>query len=750
MLFDCVNIVKIRSQNGKKKLIWLWFNQTHDGGYPSFPVESFCLEKPLGANVVINIEQMDYVEYLIDMAAAEEHAFPNEYKPLKPIGNYEGFYPDEPFNISTISYTPTTEKFKVRVIPVSYNQATQIIRIPSKIVFSVKFTDVPTPSPKKTKINTSVEIDKIDWPGDLLIITVPEFKNQLNDFISWKRTLGYNVTFCARKWESNIQVKDSISYYMKQLPDLKDLLIVGDTAVVPSNLSELNEPHYTDLYYAYDPRDSMPTKNDELNSLLKLRRGRIPASDEIELRGAINKILTYEKCDAAYPQGFFSRGLHCANFQDGDSANQTTDFDASESDHTRFIENSETVAELSEKQNISVGRVYDCATVDLIAPKFYCELRNFQEIPKHLQNLKWNGNAGDILDSLKQGVCYVLYRGHGLNYAWNSPAYDIECIRDEYKIKDNFNDSPNRNYKYVRPIVFSITCNTGAFDQGKCFAKTSITHHRGGGSAVIAATEKSLSKWNNSLAIGVFCTLYNNPINSDFLKSNDIKHQDGWRIGQILDQGLRLMASNFNKITDFKYNKYQYEIYHCFGDPTMLIRTKEPSKYEAVTISKSNRNFKVNTGEGPAFIAFYDYVTKKSTCVYAKTAEFEFAEDNWTEDDLAPDEIKTNNSTIAVYGPNRIPYISQPLKWELSVTHDTKFEKCYFANNTLWISTDKPFGDNSFIFITSTFSGAEVFRAALESDHSDASFDVSSLSAGTYIVSILQNGQIIDSKVVQK
>ncbi|MDE5899798.1 MAG: hypothetical protein K2H33_00405 [Muribaculaceae bacterium] len=152
MLFDCVNIVKIRSQNGKKKLIWLWFNQTHDGGYPSFPVESFCLEKPLGANVVINIEQMDYVEYLIDMAAAEEHAFPNEYKPLKPIGNYEGFYPDEPFNISTISYTPTTEKFKVRVIPVSYNQATQIIRIPSKIVFSVKFTDTQIQSLKKSAL----------------------------------------------------------------------------------------------------------------------------------------------------------------------------------------------------------------------------------------------------------------------------------------------------------------------------------------------------------------------------------------------------------------------------------------------------------------------------------------------------------------------------------------------------------------------------------------------------------------------
>ncbi|MDE6509826.1 MAG: hypothetical protein K2K99_06475 [Muribaculaceae bacterium] len=148
MLFDCVNIGRVRNQNGKKKLGWRGFDQSYTGERPTLPQKVLTLDKPLGADVVVDVEKMDYVEYMIDMAAAEEVQFPNEYKPLKPIGNYEGFYPDEPFNISTISYTPTTEKFKVRVIPVSYNQATQIIRIPSKIVFSVKFTDVPTPSPE--------------------------------------------------------------------------------------------------------------------------------------------------------------------------------------------------------------------------------------------------------------------------------------------------------------------------------------------------------------------------------------------------------------------------------------------------------------------------------------------------------------------------------------------------------------------------------------------------------------------------
>ncbi|MDE7144224.1 MAG: hypothetical protein K2N76_05440 [Muribaculaceae bacterium] len=148
MLFDCVNIGRVRNQNGKKKLGWRGFDQSYTGERPTLPKKVLTLDKPLGADVVVDVEKMDYVEYLIDMAAAEEVQFQNESKPIKPIGNYEGFYPENQFQLQFIEHIPKSDNVIVSVTPVSYNQATQIIRIPSKIVFSVKFTDVPTPSPE--------------------------------------------------------------------------------------------------------------------------------------------------------------------------------------------------------------------------------------------------------------------------------------------------------------------------------------------------------------------------------------------------------------------------------------------------------------------------------------------------------------------------------------------------------------------------------------------------------------------------
>ena len=571
-------------------------------------------------NAEIVVSDSSYVEFPMELSPArpllsnsEDESYTREN--VIPIVGYRGFFPTSFISATRNDSYRGQHLLDVCVTPVQYDYENKKVRVFTMIQYNIQYN---VTSLKKSLSRFSKErnsgnsfLDNIalnipsrglaQSPRDAsstdtisnkyLIVSVPKYTTAVNKFAVWKRTLGFDVRIEMRESWDTTMVKNVVRNAY-QTDSIKYLLIFGEDTDVPSiplykYFDNKNHDYYTDLYYGC---------MDTCGYTPDIFRGRIPVGTSNVAMTIVDKIINYEK-NPVVDGFFYRRGVHCPYFQDRDN-NRYED--------RRFVFTSERIRDSMLRDTTlcfvdSITRVYFAE--DSINPKYW-NLGTYAdgtEIPPELQRptFSWNGNSTDIINCINQKAFYVLLRDHGKVDRWEKPLCQLSGI-------DSLN---NGNYL---PVVFSICCHTGEHASPTCFCKHFLDKSNGGCVAIYGASCLSLSGLNDVLSEGMFDAIWPSlNLHPRFGIINNASYTPTptptFRLGQILDLGLKRCAEAYSNTTDAYKSQYTSEIFHCFGDPSMMIYTEQPHLFTNATIDRQDNGIiSVSTGGILATISFYN------------------------------------------------------------------------------------------------------------------------------------------------
>ena len=616
-------------------------------GDPSTLIRDDLIAVPFGS--IANVEVIDsaYRDYNYELTPARQPLIDSgdevyTKQNVLAIIPYDGFKPSNIVSIDGIQSYRGHQLCSTRVSPIQYNSNTKTVRAYSIIKY--KLTLIPNHEvdssinrtvPKllscedsflsnnviggrleETNLERTESTSQADV-RDYLILSTNTYSEAVNRFAQWKRLLGFNVHVILKNDWTSTSVKDTVTDAYANLPALYYLLIIGDNNDVPAQQSSLNRTHITDFHYGCMDNDYIPD----------IYCGRLSVSTSDEAINVVEKIIGYEKTPPINTD-FYNKGLHCAYFEDRNHDGYAD---------RRFAQTSEDVRTYVMLQGKSIQRVY--YTEPNVTPLYWNNgsYSYGEAIPDELKKpgFAWDGNYTDINNAINDGVLYVLHRDHGGITYWGYPYY-------------NQNHISNLSNGNLLPVVFSMNCLTGKFDNN-CFAETFLRKSNGGCVAIYAATETSYSGYNDALTTGMFDAIWSNPGLSIHIPGHNYTFSTTptptYALGQILAQGYVRLDETYGY--NNTYTKYTKEIFHCFGDPSMKIYTQCPTAFTDVLISRNDSSISVNLGDSViARITAYNPATGE---VQSYVGNFATITSPYPEEDI-----------ICISAHNRIPFIQIP------------------------------------------------------------------------------------------
>ena len=639
------------------------------GGYATpFRVDAFAV--PEGCTAVVETVDSAFVDY--DCRLAPARRIPEKGTAAEGVvkeggqnASQGGFYPRK---VAVAAWRGSVyrgrEICNVVVNPVQYDAAANKARAYSRITYKVRFVPkagaramAGAPATKPVILPADNMLGNITMNGasakagdmavkatgvaagddtrDYLIISVDKYAEAVDRFAEWKELLGFRVHKVLKgSWNSD-EVKAEVEKAYAENPALYYLLIVGDHDDVPGQYMEHHADdgdfsvHYTDLYYG--------CMDGECDETPDIYRGRLSVSSSEEAATVVDKIIGYEKTPPT-DAGFYERGVNCADYLDNDNGV------ADDYEDRRYVQTAEEIRAYMLGQGKDVERVY--STNYEITPKYWN--RNYfsfgEPIPEDMLKpaFAWDGNEGGIRRAINSGVFYVLHRDHGLVDCWENPYFSVKHV-DMLQNGD------------LLPVVFCVNCDNGAF-QADCLAERFLRKQGGGAVAVIAASDISYSGYNDALACGLFDAIWPEPgLRPKFPGVNSLGGETPaptYELGQILDQAQVRVSETFgspdpsvssNEKNDSFCRIVTKEIYHCFGDPSLQIRTEMPAPFSGVSVTRGNGCVTVGNGGETARITFVNRRTGEVVSHIAPSAVYTTAD--------------FEDVDVCVSGHNRIPYI---------------------------------------------------------------------------------------------
>jgi hypothetical protein len=380
---------------------------------------------------------------------------------------------------------------------------------------------------------------RMDAGCDYLLITHPNYYHQAKQLGEWRHKTGLmtkivNVTDIGTTYQ---QIRNYIQVaYDSWNPRPSYILLFGDAEFIPTTYVYSAG---TDLWYAcVEGSDYYPD----------LFIGRLPADTVAQAEIMVQKTITYEQ-NPPTQESFYNNLVVAAYFQDDENNGYET---------RRFVRTSEEIRDYLLSLDFSVERIY--CTGSYINPTHYNNgyYGNGEPLPPELlrPTFAWDGDGTDISNALDQGIFILNHRDHGMTDGWGDP----------YFTTSNFNSFSNGD---LLPVIFSINCLTGRFDDNECFAEELLRKTDGGGVAVFAASRVSYSGYNDYLCRGFYDAIWPD---FDTEIGDDI---DMPELGAILNYGKLYMGNTWGDPWD--YERLTFELFHVFGDPALKLYTKKPT-----------------------------------------------------------------------------------------------------------------------------------------------------------------------------
>ncbi len=478
---------------------------------------------------------------------------------------------------------------------------------------------------------------------DYLIITHPNFSEAAETMAAWERKAGF-LTYVATTSETG-STSAEILAYLQDAYDTWDpaptyVLFIGDAEFVPTNYETVH-PYSgdligTDLYYAtLDGSDYFPD----------IITGRLSVDTAEEAAKRVNDIIAYET-DPVTDSSFYATAAICAYFQHAGAGYA----------ERRFAQTSEDLAiylsDPSYLGDYSVERFY--YTGSTVTPLYWSTTwfsggpagDAGDPIPSYLEKpgFAWDATAADISAAVNDGRFLVTHRDHGSATGWGSPSYsasNVSALTNGDKL----------------PVVWSVNCLTGFFDKETCqspsstisFSEAWERNPSGGAAGVIAATRVSYSGHNDRLFWGWIDAIW-----PDFVGSYGVANP-AYRMGDVLNYGKAYYATTYSATTT---RKVEFEIFHWFGDPAMMIRTEMPralSVSHAALVSLGiPLDFDVTVEYGGSPLEGATVTVSRSDVPDDYRVETTDATGSATFTDLVTSE--TGDYDLVVTAPNTIPY----------------------------------------------------------------------------------------------
>jgi alpha-tubulin suppressor-like RCC1 family protein len=528
-----------------------------------------------------------------DLPEPDFVADPDFYSLSKIDRYYPVLDPDKPYILSGPFIVRGLSLYILRIYPMIYNPEKNKLVVWSSLDISISLgnqhqeylntrlqSDSFNQIFKKLVLNYDVLDQKTlrksartayDSGNSLLIITSPTFIDAANTLRVWKIQKG--IETLVKTTDEIGDSADEIAAYIQQAYDSWNppptyILFIGDAEYVPVHYKTVHPYHRnktgTDLYYAtVDGDDYFPD----------ICIGRLSIDTEAQAIKRINDIIQYEK-NPVTDINFYKNPTICAYFQHAGNGYASR----------RFAQTSEDIAIFLSEKAYTPNRIY--YTPSSVSP-LYWTVRYFgggpaggmgSAIPSYLlksSGFNWLGNHEDISQAITNGTFIVTHRDHGSVTGWGDPYYTV----------DHVNNLKNIN---KLPVVFSINCQTGWFDNETdektnnestiAFSEAWERNPNGGAVGVVASTRVSYSGHNDRLVWGWIDALWSDFISNYTPQGTPFDHPK-FEMGAVLNYGKYYYATQYDEST---VRQTEFEMFHYFGDPSMQIRTEMP---EALTVS---------------------------------------------------------------------------------------------------------------------------------------------------------------------
>jgi hypothetical protein len=592
-----------------------------DYGKPGVPVQYFLIMAPRDGEISLSVDVKSTTTLTDVELEPSQKPIPEiyDYQPefLKDDATYSSnqFFPQQRYQLSEKFIVRGVAFYQVKVYPYSYNPVTKEAKIEElDISWSISGTPEIDSRYYDKAIHGSLAMNSIngkaiseyrmssskgtkDIKGEYLIITPPQFMEAALKLSIWKSRMGMDVKIATT--DETGTTESSIINYIKDgyenwaIPP-KFVNLLGDVAtdseevLIPTGYHnahpangqaggyQSNHKTATDIYYAaVDGSDYKPD----------ITIGRMLCDTPGDAMVVVDKSINYEM-NPPEDSNFYNRTICAAYFQDEDH-NGYAD--------RRFAQTSEEVRDyLMDIHGKDVSRIY--YTPSSVTPTNWSYDYGAYGAPIPDELLKangfpWNGNANDISSQLNEGVQLLLHRDHGFPGGWGDPAYgcsDVNGLQNEGKL----------------PIVYSINCSTGFFDNETAIGVSAQVSDNtyfverwvkqsGGSVGYVGATRLSYSGQNDYFAEALISgtTGYAWP-NSQQSYGNDLGTFNSPLFGDGNYQPAVAMGyAKYYYLTknyySSAYTRVLFEEFTYFGDPSLEMWMDQPS---TITIDVTTQN----------------------------------------------------------------------------------------------------------------------------------------------------------------
>ncbi len=395
---------------------------------------------------------------------------------------------------------------------------------------------------------------------DFLIITAPEFVNQANLLADWKIRRGIDTR--VRTTTQTGPTAPTIQSYIQNAYDTWNpapsfVLFLGDAEFIPTNYVTKHPGQQppgsyigTDLYYAtVDGSDYFPD----------ISTGRISVDTANQAWRIVNKIINYER-SPPYRASFYSTVALAAYFQDENVPLTRED--------RKWVRTSEEIGSYLGGIGYDEQRIYYAEP--WVDPLYYSDGSSLPSYLRRENGFPWIGSTSEIVNSVNDGRLILNHRDHGWRMMWAIP---------ELQVSDVLGLTNGARL----PVVFSINCETGWFDNetdspdhgtpsGEVnFAEAWQRNQNGGAAGIVAPTRISYGGYNDHLDKGLIDAVW--PGFLSYTPTPGPFSNPQYRMGQVLNYAKLYMATVYGESTT---RQITFEMFHYFGDPTMEIWTAQP------------------------------------------------------------------------------------------------------------------------------------------------------------------------------
>lgn len=536
------------------------YSNSLEVGNPNLPTINRLFEIPLGAKVEVEVVNID-IQYVdlkeiginapiipAQAPAVKSDLVKRDFAYNKLVYMMNKYYKNDLMKTEVLGIYRDVNLARFIFSPIEYNPVTNKMKVVTRVRIKVKFVGGDLEATKILKqrmyspqfqltqdllVNKNTfkisQQDSVQFPMKYVIIADTVFRSTLQPFINWKNQQGYKV---IEAWEQNPSVgtgQASKKNYLQSLynnattndPAPTYVLFVGDVGEITPFGGVASSSHITDLYYCEFTNDEFP----------EYFYGRFSVENNLELSNIIEKTLEYEKL--LIPS-------------------------------TNYLDTSVLIA----GADGYYGPTHGNGQINYGTSTYY-NLAHGIKVKAYLHPA--SAFASQIRADANRGAAFINYTAHGSPSGWADPSFL------------NSHVAQMTNYQKY-PVMIGNACLTGKFDESDCFGEVLTNSLKKGAVGYIGASNNTYWDEDYYWAVG-YKAVTTMPAYSASARGiyDGIFHDHGeafnkWAIslGQISQCGNMAVTQSGSS------SLYYWEVYHVFGDPSLIHYSIKPSPITAV------------------------------------------------------------------------------------------------------------------------------------------------------------------------